>query len=524
MFLRLVFKSADGESIGSDAAALSCLLEQIMAMELVEDNDAKATAATKKTLDSLVDSVFSILSTYLQQTYDDIPVKYIEKFISSLKKYPATAAITNQLLLTDIKAIQETPEYKQKPRLQIFLELDAEARDLLNVLSADQSGDSHEDLTGQHALLYNQLYLEHDTLFTQLINIIDVDDAINFMDFMLLFKKVRCMIDDLDGKKEQIAASVRGLLAKILKNYSNKCSELEEVTYYNSHLITEVYTNDEYENIYDFNFGNTAAANNEIMPGIFVLDCDDDYDSSLNQSSSSITAKEKPMQVTESQHNMGPRLIAGWVLHDVAAAGNCFYDAIITQMRLIKHQFLTSVPHGTEPRDSLRLRVQGSGFQDATWADDDTIEKFLIEFPDVILAIADTRYPTAGFVVRYRDPQRGSMLYADYDAAVQTVLNDPNRSIIRIAATGNHFLSVTAHPALDTGVLQTAFNQSNSSQSSQTIGQNLSNLNISNGACKANKPLLPTFDLHKVVQPALEQLRKEVLVQLLQSFMKPKPS
>jgi hypothetical protein len=82
------------------------------------------------------------------------------------------------------------------------------------------------------------------------------------------------------------------------------------------------------------------------------------------------------------------------------------------------------------------------------WTNDEAIVSFLRTFPDVILAIADTRCSERGFICRYWDGQRDIT-----DVGDGTVILPTDRTVIKIATTGNHFLSVISHPELQNGVL-----------------------------------------------------------------------
>lgn len=165
--------------------------------------------------------------------------------------------------------------------------------------------------------------------------------------------------------------------------------------------------------------------------------------------------KRASLKEAEKEGRVGPRTIEGWVIDDVEDRGNCFYDAVVHQMQLSGHSFLTGVPAGTKPRNSLRLRVQGETFKDEEWADDPTIDTFLRKFPNCILAVIDTNHPEAGFTCYFcNDPDIGEVLtYAPGAAGVLPV----GRTILRIAATGNHFMSITSHPALTNGLLRDAW-------------------------------------------------------------------
>lgn len=150
--------------------------------------------------------------------------------------------------------------------------------------------------------------------------------------------------------------------------------------------------------------------------------------------------KKESIKYSIKEGSIGPREISGWELEDVEDNGNCFYDAVVLQMRKIGHVFLTEILSETLPRDSLRLRIQGEKFRDKEWADYRQIDKFVEEF-DIVLGVIDTRNPQHGF----------TYYYLGDDGQVVTQIPDeqillPNKPIIRLAYTGNHFLSVVTHP------------------------------------------------------------------------------
>ena len=163
-------------------------------------------------------------------------------------------------------------------------------------------------------------------------------------------------------------------------------------------------------------------------------------------------ARAASLKDGEEAGSIGPRKIEGWGIEDVEDRGNCFYDAVVHQLELQAHPFFVEgIPEGTNPRDSLRLRVQGTSFKDQEWADDPTIEAFLRKFPDCILAVVDTRHPDRGFTCYFVDSVTGEIItYAPEAVGTLPV----GRSLLRIAATGNHFMSVTRHPTLENGLIQ----------------------------------------------------------------------
>ncbi len=150
--------------------------------------------------------------------------------------------------------------------------------------------------------------------------------------------------------------------------------------------------------------------------------------------------RQESIKLAEKQRTVGPRIIPDWKLHDVEDKGNCFYDAVAHQMQVIKHPFLNEVSLSTLPRDSLRLRIQGENFKDKEWAEDEQIDACVKKF-DIILAIVDTRTPENGYTYYYVGEDEEVITHTRYDNSLL-----PNKSIVRLAATGNHYLSVVSDP------------------------------------------------------------------------------
>lgn len=148
------------------------------------------------------------------------------------------------------------------------------------------------------------------------------------------------------------------------------------------------------------------------------------------------------IRLAAAQGSIGPRAIDGWELHDVDDRGNCFYEALAHQLQRLHHPVLTEIPATTLPRDFLRLRIQGELFRDREWAEDQQIDAFIHQFPDLILAIVDTRRPETGFVHYYMGEDREVITHVSGHGAIL-----PDRLLVRLAATGNHFLSVVRDPS-----------------------------------------------------------------------------
>ena len=140
--------------------------------------------------------------------------------------------------------------------------------------------------------------------------------------------------------------------------------------------------------------------------------------------------------LAENNGTIGPRNIDGYSLTDVSDDGNCFYYAVAAQLKSIAPQMLANTKELTG-HDFIRKKVQKDNFKNGEWADDSHFNQFVQNF-SVALAIIDTRNPINGFNnIRYYDGQ--NIIY-------KTSLDEipDNMPVVKIAATGNHFLSVAA--------------------------------------------------------------------------------
>ena len=159
---------------------------------------------------------------------------------------------------------------------------------------------------------------------------------------------------------------------------------------------------------------------------------------------------EESLLLAPAEEKIGPRQLQGWRLRDVEDKGNCFYDAVADQMQLLEHPFLKEVPEGTLPRDSLRLRVQGEKFKDKEWADEEAIYTLVKQF-HLILAVVDTRSPAGGFTC-YHEGEDGKIVVNRGEIPLPEGMN-----IMKLAHTGNHFLSVLGHPQLERGAIKESY-------------------------------------------------------------------
>ena len=160
-------------------------------------------------------------------------------------------------------------------------------------------------------------------------------------------------------------------------------------------------------------------------------------------------AKKESLKSATEKGAIGPRNIPGWTIKDVPGDGNCFYEAIVQQMKTINHPFLFDVPVGGVPHLYLRNILNSSN--EGEWAEDRTIDEFVTKVP-VILAIVDTRRPDDGYVCYYLGADKTVTTNPDIDLFLPT-----DKPIIRIAATGNHYISIMKNPELNAGRLRDGY-------------------------------------------------------------------
>lgn len=132
--------------------------------------------------------------------------------------------------------------------------------------------------------------------------------------------------------------------------------------------------------------------------------------------------------------------VDGWTLFDVEGNGNCFYLATADQLRRIGHPLLRSLQEGTELHTLLRYRAQGRDFEDYQWADYyDMME--LAKSLDLVFAIAFVSHLESGFRYYYYEADsRGNV--QPRETRDENDLPKHKPTIIRLAYTGNHYLSV----------------------------------------------------------------------------------
>ncbi len=161
---------------------------------------------------------------------------------------------------------------------------------------------------------------------------------------------------------------------------------------------------------------------------------------------------------------IGPKKINGYVLQDVPGDGNCFYYAVVEQLKKVAPNFLANTA-GIPDYHFIRMHVQKDKFKDKEWADENNFNSFVQNFR-VALAIIDTRYPENGFNnVRYYDGQK-IVHEVSLDSLPQ------NMPVVKIAATGNHFLSVSSTtPQENLGFAARVSSERQMSLSPQLVGR-----------------------------------------------------
>jgi hypothetical protein len=149
---------------------------------------------------------------------------------------------------------------------------------------------------------------------------------------------------------------------------------------------------------------------------------------------------EESRNIALAQGLVGPRTLPEWEFRDVEDKGNCFYLAVVDQLKKIEHPFIQGIPESTQNNDSLRLLIQGENFRDQEWADHTEILA-LSKKLGIIVAIGDTLHPNNGFLYHYMYDEK-----PHYTAREEELPSD--MSIIKLAYTSLHYMSVLSHPAL----------------------------------------------------------------------------
>jgi hypothetical protein len=138
-------------------------------------------------------------------------------------------------------------------------------------------------------------------------------------------------------------------------------------------------------------------------------------------------AKKASLAIAEKQGKVGPKKNPGWVFTDVKDDGNCFYHAVIDQFFLLNRQQCYTAT-------TLGEFVEGSEFRDGKFVDTPQIVKSCKELT-IIIAIVDARSPKNRFIYHYVNDDNQHIHQ-------NTLENLPKKPIVKLAYTGNHYLSV----------------------------------------------------------------------------------
>ena len=154
--------------------------------------------------------------------------------------------------------------------------------------------------------------------------------------------------------------------------------------------------------------------------------------------------KTESLKMAQQSGVIGPKYIPGWVLQDVFGDGNCFFYAVAHQLQLIQHPFISEIPEGTDANHVLRLRAQDTKFKDREWAGDKEIFA-IAENLNLIVAVVHTADMTQTFTYYFINQSGDGEVTNDLNTVKASVLK--NKALIKIAYTGNHYLSVMTTPS-----------------------------------------------------------------------------
>ena len=199
----------------------------------------------------------------------------------------------------------------------------------------------------------------------------------------------------------------------------------------------------------NFEESTTGAFSFNREQGSSIITSSSPEEGRANQIANTIDEKHNSREA-QNKVEVGPRKIQGFTLCDVPDDGNCFYYAVADQLQRVAPKLLENCSSGTDFHTFIRRQVQGSAFKNYEWAGDDELNSFVQKFK-VILAVIYTRTPEGGF---------SDVRYSSNNDVVHLSISDSipiDMPIVRIAYTGNHFLSVHLHPQLSNGIVHDIF-------------------------------------------------------------------
>ncbi len=152
------------------------------------------------------------------------------------------------------------------------------------------------------------------------------------------------------------------------------------------------------------------------------------------------------------QESLKTYLKEHYTTHNVSGDGNCFYRAAADQA---EQQGISRFNRpNVELHVSLRQLVQGKAYKNGEWAGVRQLFT-LIEKAHVIVAVMDTRHPHLGFRCYYRNKQGNLAETYDSDALKRQAAD---QTIIHLAYTGGHYMSVRGYQALTEGAIRGTWN------------------------------------------------------------------
>lgn len=159
--------------------------------------------------------------------------------------------------------------------------------------------------------------------------------------------------------------------------------------------------------------------------------------------------------------DIGPDHVPGFSLRSFKKNENSFYKAVVDQMEGIQYKFIEEA-HGGKLHESLKNKMRDKGTNINL---KNKPEQFIEAFPDLILAIVDSRHFLEGklqFSCYYK--KHGQIYKTNHNADTL-----PNRGIIRIVDTGDQFLSIRNHGSLTKGSIRTPWNYIETKKMTSTI-------------------------------------------------------
>ena len=157
--------------------------------------------------------------------------------------------------------------------------------------------------------------------------------------------------------------------------------------------------------------------------------------------------------------------IEGWDFFNVEGDGNCFYHAVVNQLQKldIKKELLEK----PETHLLLRKQTQREQYKDGEWVGENDIISFTTVFQDISIAIMDVGIPEQGYTV---------LFFKGHKCTREDIPQDIH--ILRLAFTGNHYMSVLTNPSLTQGYLQESYDIEDFNNQPMLCGTHYSNKGV----------------------------------------------